>query len=276
MSPAGLDIRFEGLAKSWPDGTRALDAIDLAIPAGQFCVLLGHSGAGKSTLLRCVNGLETPSEGRVLIGGQPVERRALPGLRRRIAMVHQHFGLVSRSSGAANVMAGAVALLPLWRVLTGLYPEALKRKACALLEAVGLEEAHLHRRAEQLSGGQQQRLGLARAFMADPAIILADEPVASLDPALGREVLELLKAQAREHGTTVLCSLHQLDLARAFADRIVALHRGRVIFDRPPEALCERDLAVIYAKAEPAAHAAPVPQPQTQTQPQTLALKEAV
>ncbi|HTN14316.1 MAG TPA: phosphonate ABC transporter ATP-binding protein [Sphingomonadaceae bacterium] len=259
MSSGGLDIRFEHIGKRWSDGTQALGGIELAIPAGQFCVLLGHSGAGKSTLLRCVNGLETPSEGRVLIGGQPVERRSLRSQRSRIAMVHQHFGLVPRSNAAANVVAGAVAQLPLWRVMTGLYPEQLKRKACALLEAVGLEEIHLHRRAERLSGGQQQRLGLARAFMADPAIILADEPVASLDPSLGREVLDLLKAQARERGATVLCSLHQLDFARTYADRIVALHRGRVIFDGPPEALCERDLAVIYAKSEPAPPLEPIP-----------------
>lgn len=252
-----MDICFEGIGKSWPDGTQALVDIDLHVPAGQFCVLLGHSGAGKSTLLRCVNGLETPSAGTVRVAGQAVDRTSLKALRRRIAMVHQHFGLVSRASAAANVIAGAVSALPLWRVLTGLYPEAVKRKACALMAAVGLEEAHLARRADQMSGGQQQRLGLARAFMLDPAIILADEPVASLDPALGREVLELLRAQARERGATVLCSLHQIDLARAYADRIVALHRGRVIFDGPPEQLRERELAVIYAKGDMAGSDAP-------------------
>jgi phosphonate transport system ATP-binding protein len=201
-------------------------------------------------LLRMVNGLEIPSEGRVRIAGQTVDRKSLPALRSRIAMVHQHFGLVPRASGAANMMAGAASVLPLWRVLTGLYPPALQARACALLHAVGLEEAHLARRAEHLSGGQQQRLGLARALMLDPAIVLADEPVASLDPALGREVLDLMRSQARERGTTVLCSLHQIDLARACADRIVALHRGRVIFDGAPEALRERDLAIIYAKRD--------------------------
>jgi len=252
-----MNIRFEGIGKSWPDGTQALAGIDLHVPAGQFCVLLGHSGAGKSTLLRCVNGLETPSAGTVRVAGQAVDRASLKLLRRRIAMVHQHFGLVLRASAAANVMAGAVAALPLWRVLTGLYPEAMKRKACALMAAVGLEEAHLGRRADQMSGGQQQRLGIARAFMLDPAIILADEPVASLDPALGREVLDLLRAQARERGATVLCSLHQIDLARAYADRIVALHRGRVIFDGPPEQLRERELAVIYARGDGASAETP-------------------
>lgn len=243
-----MDIRFSDLGKVWPDGTRALDGIDLAVPTGQFCVLLGHSGAGKSTLLRCVNGLETPSEGMVELGGQRVDKASLPGLRKRIGMVHQHFGLVPRASGGQNVMAGAVALLPLWRTLTGIYPAALKRRTCELLQQVGLEEGHLHRRAEQLSGGQQQRLGLARAFMPDPAIILADEPVASLDPAISREVLALLRDQARLRGTTVLCSLHQVDLAREFADRIVALHRGRIIFDGPPDQLHAGDLQTIYAR----------------------------
>lgn len=252
-----MDIRFSNVSKIWPDGTLALDRIDLAVPAGQFCVLLGPSGAGKSTLLRCVNGLETPSEGAVLVDGRTVDKASLRALRRRIGMVHQHFGLVPRASGAANVIAGAVSLLPLWRVLTGLYPVPLKRRACEMLQSVGLEEAHLGRRAEQMSGGQQQRLGLARAFMPDPAIILADEPVASLDPAISRDVLALLRSQARRRGTTVLCSLHQVDLAREFADRIVALHAGCIIFDGTPGALRARDLAMIYARNQ-----APEPTPE--------------
>ena len=254
-----MEIRFEQLFKAWPDGTKALSQIDVTVPPGEFCVLLGHSGAGKSPLLRCVNGLEMPTHGCVRVGGQVVDRQSLPAIRRHIAMVHQHFGLVPRASGAANVMAGAISALPLWRVLTGLYPAALKRKACDLLHAVGLEEAHLRRRVEQLSGGQQQRIGLARAFMLDPAIILADEPVASLDPAIGFDMLDLLRREARERGATVLCSLHQLDLARAFADRIIALHRGRIIFDGKPEALREGDLAAIYGRGESAMPGQPVP-----------------
>lgn len=244
-----MDIHFNNLSKVWPDGTRALDCIDLTVPSGQFCVLLGHSGAGKSTLLRCANGLETPSEGAILVNGRILDKASLPAIRRQISMVHQHFGLVPRASGAQNVMAGAVAMLPLWRILTGVYPADLRRRACALMEQVGLEPSHLHRRAEQLSGGQQQRLGLARAFMATPAAILADEPVASLDPAISREVLALLKDDSRQRGTTVLCSLHQFDLAREFADRIVALQGGRIIFDGPPTKLGSTDLKLIYDRA---------------------------
>lgn len=245
-----MDIRFDAVSKIWPDGTRALNDVSFTVPTGQFCVLLGHSGAGKSTLLRCVNGLEMPTSGAVHVDGQIVGRTSLRTLRRRIAMVHQHFGLVPRASGAANVMAGAIATIPLWRVMTGLYPASLKRRVCELLQAVGLEENHLVRKAEQLSGGQQQRLGLARAFMLDPAIILADEPVASLDPAISHDVLSLLRNQACERGSTVLCSLHQLDLARAFADRVVALRGGRVIFDGPPEEMKNSDISDIYAKRD--------------------------
>lgn len=242
-----MDIRLENLGKVWPDGTHALRDVSLHVPAGQICVLLGHSGAGKSTLLRCVNGLERPTSGRMLLDGREVTTASIRGLRRRIGMVHQHFGLVARASGVANVLAGAVPMVPLWRVLSGVYPAPLKRRAAELMAAVGLEEAHLHRRAEKLSGGQQQRLGLARALMLDPAIILADEPVASLDPSISRDALGLLRSQARERGSTVLCSLHQIDLARSFADRIVALHQGRVIFDGPPAMLNAQAIEMIYA-----------------------------
>lgn len=243
-----MDIRFENTTVHYPDGTCALDAVSFTVPAGQFCVVLGHSGAGKSTLLRTVNGLAPTTAGRVIVGGKTVDRKSLPLLRRRIGMVHQHYGLTARASVATNVMAGAVPAMPIWRSLSGLYPAELQEKACALIAAVGLEEAHLRRRTDRLSGGQQQRVGIARAFMLDPAVILADEPVASLDPRLSREVLDLLRAQAREHGATVLCSLHQLDLAQDYADRIVALQGGRVIFDGPPAMLDEHDAKRIYAK----------------------------
>lgn len=245
-----MDIRFENTTVHYPDGTCALDAVSFTVPAGQFCVVLGHSGAGKSTLLRTVNGLAQTTVGRVIVGGKTVDRKSLPFLRRRIGMVHQHYGLTARASVATNVMAGAVPAMPMWRSLSGLYPAELQDKACALIAAVGLDEAHLRRRTDRLSGGQQQRVGIARAFMLDPGVILADEPVASLDPRLSREVLDLLRAQAREHGATVLCSLHQLDLAQGYADRIVALQGGRVIFDGPAAMLDEHDAKRIYAKRE--------------------------
>jgi len=248
-----MDIRFDSTTVHYPDGTCALDGVSFTVPAGQFGVVLGHSGAGKSTLLRTVNGLSAITGGRVVVGGKPVDRKTLPFLRRRIGMVHQHYGLTARASVATNVMAGAVPAMPFWRALSGFYTPALQDKACALIAAVGLDEAHLARRADRLSGGQQQRVGIARAFMLDPAIILADEPVASLDPRLSREVLDLLRTQARERGATVLCSLHQVDLARDYADRIVALQGGRVVFDGPPAMFDDYDAKRIYAKQDASA-----------------------
>lgn len=239
-------LRFESVGMRYADGTVALKAVSLHIPHGEFCVVLGASGAGKSTLLRMANGLVTPTSGTVDVDDVRVAAASLAGIRPRIGMIHQQFNLVLRATVATNVLSGALPALPMWRALPGLFPQAMRRKACELVGAVGLQEQHLHRRASELSGGQQQRVGIARAFMLDPPLVLADEPVASLDPRASVEVLALLKRQARERGTTVLCSLHQVDLARTFADRIVALRDGTVVFDGPPEAFDSRTARDLY------------------------------
>jgi phosphonate transport system ATP-binding protein len=243
-------IRFEALALHHPNGTRALDGIDLTVPAGQVCVVLGASGAGKSSLLAMVNGIAQPTGGRVAIDDVVLDRPALRAIRPRIGMIHQQFGLVPRASVATNLIAGAAAVLPLWRVLAGVWPAPLTERAGALLDQVGLSRELLARRVDQLSGGQQQRVAIARAFLLDPAIVLADEPVASLDPRAARDVLALLGRQARERGATVLCSLHQIDLARGFADRIVGLDGGRIVFDGPPDALDARGVSSLYRLAQ--------------------------
>ena len=247
-----MELRFEAAAVRYDDGYCALQDVSFTVPAGQFCVILGHSGAGKSTMLRAVNGLTTLTSGKVSVGGVRVQRSTLPSLCRQIGMVHQSFSLAARSSVATNVMAGAVSAMPFWRAATGFYSQVFRDKACALIAAVGLDEIHLTRRTDRLSIGQQQRVGIARAFMLDPSIILADEPVASLDPRLSGQVLDLLRVQARMRGTTVLCSLHQLDLAREYADRIIALQHGRVVFDGPPAMFGKDDARRIYAKHDPA------------------------
>jgi len=247
---APADVRLDGVTVGFGD-FRALDGVTLEIPAGQICVILGPSGAGKSTLLRTVSGLVSPDRGSVAIGGTTLDRRSLPGLRARIGMIHQHFGLAQRASVATNMIAAAAPAMPLWRALLGFYPAADRRRACALIEAVGLQEEHLARRVDRLSGGQQQRVGIARAFMRDPALILADEPVASLDPRSAGEILDLLRDQARMRGATVLCSLHQLDLARSFADRIIAMRDGRILFDGPPDRLDAWQVAQVYGRAAP-------------------------
>jgi phosphonate transport system ATP-binding protein len=242
-----MSVRFEHIGKRYPDGTIALADVDFEVPAGQFCVILGRSGAGKSTLLRCVNGLAGPSEGRVLVDGVAITPATLGRLRPRIGMIHQSFNLVPRASVAANVIAGALPAVTTFRGVLGLFPKALRDKACAQIANVGLGEEHLRRRVSMLSGGQQQRVGIARAFMLDPAYVLADEPVASLDPQTSVEILALLARAAKERGTTVLCSLHQIDLAVRFADRIIALQAGRIAFDGAPSALADERLRRIYA-----------------------------
>lgn len=248
-------IRFEHFSKVWPDGTRALDDISLEIPRGQFCVILGPSGAGKSTLLRGINGLTEPSTGQLSIDGKVFDAASAPHLRRRIGMIHQHFNLTLRMSVAGNVLAGLLPKVSLLRALSGWFDEAQRQRACALVQRVGLSPEHLLRRAGELSGGQQQRVGVARAFMLDPDIVLADEPVASLDPKIARDILALIRDAAAERGATVVCNLHQVDLAREFGDRIIGLRSGRLVFDGPPQAFTETRYHELYHGTQQAAAA---------------------
>lgn len=234
---AGLAVELDRVSLVHRDGTRALDHVSCAVPAGQLCVVLGPSGAGKSTLLRCISGLALVTSGSVKLGGLPLDAQNLAQVRRRIGMIHQQFALVQRASVAANIMAGAATEMPWWRAMTGMYAPQWQARAIELLQSVGLEPVHLSRRTAALSGGQQQRVAIARAFIRRPELLIADEPVASLDPATAQTVLSLLRDHARARGTTVLCSLHQLDLAHAFADRVIALRAGRIVFDGPPSML---------------------------------------
>lgn len=243
-------IKFEQINKAWPDGTHALSGVDLAIPKGQFCVILGPSGAGKSTLLRAVNGLTSPTSGRVVIDGVAFTPATARMLRKRVAMIHQHFNLTLRMSVAANTLSGLLPVVATGRALLGWFTPEHRTKACALLQRVGLDPKHLHRRAGELSGGQQQRVGIARAFMLDPEVVLADEPVASLDPKISRDILTLIRDAARERNATVLCSLHQIDLAREFADRIVGMRDGRVVFDGTPDEFTDARVESLYHGAK--------------------------
>ena len=239
-------VRFETVSKKYPDGTRALRDVSLTVPKGEFCVVLGPSGAGKSTLLRLLNGLTEPSAGRIHFAGEEVTRGNLRSVQQRVAMIHQSFNLVPRLPVLSNVLSGLLPAVSTPRALLGLFPAAMQRKACRLIDRVGLGEEHVYRRAGELSGGQQQRVGIARAFIGDPLVVLADEPVASLDPRISRSILSLLKEASREQGATVLCSLHQIDLGREFADRVIGMHGGRVVFDGAVEELTDEVLSVIY------------------------------
>lgn len=243
-------ICFDGIAKTWDDGTQALADVCLSVPRGQFCVVLGPSGAGKSTLLRVVNGLVKPSRGTITIDGTVLTAATEKALRKRVAMIHQHFNLSPRMSVAGNVLAGLLPVVSTARALLGWFRPEHRAKACALLERVGLLPTHLHRRVQELSGGEQQRVGVARAFMLDPEVVLADEPVASLDPKISRDILTLIRDAARERNTTVLCSLHQVELAREFGDRIVGMRQGRVVFDGTPDEFTDARMAELYQGAQ--------------------------
>jgi phosphonate transport system ATP-binding protein len=239
-------LKLEKVSRVYPDGTRAIDNLSLDIKKGEFCVLLGPSGAGKSTLMGMINGMVLPCQGEVVLWGEKVGRGNLKRLQQRVSMIHQQLHLVPRLSVLNNVLAGVLPETSLWRSLLTLFPEKSQRRACRLLEEVELEEKHLHRRAMALSGGQQQRVAIARAFMSLPSIVLADEPVASLDPTISRNVLNLLKQTAQQRQTTVLCSLHQVDYALEFADRIIGLRQGRLVYDGRPEDVTAQVLEELY------------------------------
>jgi len=244
-------ISVDGVEVVYPNGTRALHPVSLAFARGAFTVLLGSSGAGKSTLLRCLNGLVAPTGGAVSVEGIGVVagRRQLARHRRRTGMIFQQHQLIGRASVLANVLIGRLGYHGPLRTLAP-FAAAEKRRALEAIDRVGLLDCAL-KRADSLSGGQQQRVGIARALVQEPSLILADEPVASLDPATAARVLDLLHGICKADRLTAVVSLHQLEFARRYADRIVALAHGRVVFDGPPAALGDRQVTAIYGTAHP-------------------------
>ena len=243
-------LRVHDVAMTYPNGVRAVMPTSLAVPKGQFLVLLGPSGAGKSTLLRCLNGLVKPTQGDVTVEDQGSifrDRRTLREHRRRTGMIFQQHHLIGRLTALQNVMLSRVSAHSALRTLFSL-PRADRLLALQSLERVGLLERALDR-VDELSGGQQQRIGIARAMAQRPQIVLADEPVASLDPATGERVLADLHRICREDGITAIVSLHQTDLARQFADRVIGMANGRVVFDGPAPLLSQAVLDQIYRAA---------------------------
>ncbi len=256
-------LEIKDLHQSYGATTPVLRAISLRIEQGEFVGIIGLSGSGKSTLLRCINRLIDASSGaimvpRSLVGGGSNNGRAdvlklarpeLRLLRRKIGMVFQQFNIAKRLSVIENVLSGGLGYQPALRSTLRIFSAEEQRQALANLKRVGLLD-HAYKRADELSGGEQQRVAIARTLMQQPAIILADEPVSSLDPKLSRVVLDILKRVCKEDGITALVSLHTLELTREYADRVIGLKQGQVFFDGPVRDLTEPIVDSVYQRRE--------------------------
>ena len=242
-------LRVEHLTKVYPNGTVALKDVSFSVEDGEFLVIIGLSGSGKSTLLRCINRLIEPTEGRILLDDADITKASpteLRHLRRHIGMVFQQFNLVKRSSVMTNVLSGRLGYANPTMSLVGIWPKADRDRALHALERVGIADK-AQTRADTLSGGQQQRVGIARTLMQEPKLILADEPVASLDPVLSHSILQYLE-QLNKEGITVLCSLHFLDLVHRYATRVIALKDGIKVFEGLPKEINRLKFKEIYGE----------------------------
>ncbi len=241
-------LSVNNLTKIYPGDVPALDRVSFDVPDGQFLAVIGLSGAGKSTLLRCINRLIEPTAGQIIWNGVEITsatEEELREIRRKIGMVFQNFNLVYRSKVITNVLAGRLGYInPAWSLINH-FPHEDVQKALTQLERVGIADK-AQARVDELSGGQQQRVGIARALMQDPQMILADEPVASLDPALAHSIMHYLEVINKEEGVTVICSLHFLDLVHRYADRVIALKEGQLVFEGRPEEIDDYRFKEIY------------------------------
>jgi phosphonate transport system ATP-binding protein len=245
-------LRIERLSKRYPTGENALMGVDLTVRRGQVLALIGPSGAGKSTLIRCVNRLTEPSDGKVFVGATEVtalRRRELRAARRRVGMIFQEYALVERLTVMENVLSGSLGRFGFWRSVLRRFPPDAVRRAYELLERVELS-GMADKRADALSGGERQRVGIARALHQEPELLLVDEPTASLDPRTSLRVMRLIVELCRERALTAVINMHDVPLATRFADRIVGLRRGSVVFDGPPAALGTERLTEIYGEEE--------------------------
>lgn len=240
-------ISIRSVSKRFPNGFEALHDINTEIQAGSFTVILGPSGAGKSTLLRLLNGLETPSSGNVRIAGDVICQRKLRDIRSKVAMVFQQFNLVNRLSVITNVLTGRLAHRSWLGSVFYLFRNEDMDIAKHALSRVALTDKAWER-ADKLSGGQQQRVGIARALAQQPKVILADEPVASLDPVSSEEIMTLLREICDRDGITVVVNLHQVELARRFADRVIGMSSGKIVFDGSTQEMTQSALRTIYQR----------------------------
>jgi phosphonate transport system ATP-binding protein len=251
-APAGRNVdrslSIRNLCKEYRAGEPVLKNVSLDIEGRGLMAIIGPSGTGKSTLVRCINRLVEPTSGEILFRGQnllTLPARELRAARRHIGMVFQEYNLVERLSVIENVLCGRLGYVPVWRAWLRKFPPSDIDRAFQLLDAVGLGDLATQR-ADRLSGGQRQRVGIARALMQEPDLVLADEPTSSLDPKTSVEIMELIARRAGERDIPVIVNIHNVDLARRFADRIIGMAKGEIVFDGPPAALQDSHLIDIY------------------------------
>lgn len=245
-------LKLDGLVKQYRTGDQALKGVTLTVPEGQVMALIGPSGAGKSTLIRCVNRLVEPTSGKVFLGDRELTSlgaRALRRARRQMGMIFQEYALVERLTVMENVLSGRLGYVGFWRSFMRKYPQADIDEAFRLLERVGLDHM-VDKRADELSGGQRQRVGIARALIQDPDLLLVDEPTASLDPKTSRQIMRLICELCAERRLSAVINIHDVLLARMFAQRIVGLRLGEVVYDGRPEDLTPDVLTEIYGEED--------------------------
>jgi phosphonate transport system ATP-binding protein len=245
-------LRLEGLTKRYPTGDEALKGVDLEVPKGQVMALIGPSGAGKSTLIRCINRLVEPTGGRAVLDDVDVTALGSGGLRqarRRMGMIFQEYALVERLTVMENVLSGRLGYVGFWRTWFRNYPQSDIDEAFRLLDRVGLTEM-CDKRADELSGGQRQRVGIARALIQDPALLLVDEPTASLDPKTSRQIMRLICELCEERNLAAIINIHDVLLAQMFVPRIVGLRLGEVVYDGPADGLSPDVLTEIYGEED--------------------------
>jgi phosphonate transport system ATP-binding protein len=245
-------LEVEDLSKVYPTGTEALINVSFTVNTPQVVTIIGPSGAGKSTLIRCINRLVKPTSGRVFLEGKDVvalSRSELRKVRRRIGMIFQEFNLVERLTVMENLLSGRLGYVNFWRAYRRKFPSADVAAAFRLLDRVGLSGYH-NTRADALSGGQRQRVGISRALMQQPDLLLVDEPTASLDPKTSRQIMRLLVELAKERGTPALVNIHDVGLAQSFADRIIGLAEGKIVFDGTPQQVTAQVLTNIYGEED--------------------------
>lgn len=250
-------LRIKNLEMTYPNGIQALKGVSFDVKKGEFLVIIGLSGSGKSTLLRCLNRLHDPTGGEIRFHEQDTVQLTtasdIRNLRKKIGMIFQHFNLIPRHTVLSNVLMGKLAYTPTWKSIFGIFSDADKAEAMKYLKLVGIaEKAYI--RADQLSGGQQQRVAIARALTQNPEVLLADEPVASLDPATCHTVMDYLRKVNQELGITIVCNLHFLSLVRMYATRVIALKGGELVYEGDPKNIDQAWFEKIYGDGAKEVH----------------------